>query len=213
MADRSSARATPTRNAPRPVQRAAPDPRAAGKKSKTKPADAAVLDQMLPVRAGSKKRKTIVGEERTAGEEAAPDAAPDAEPAVAGTPNRHLTIQTIDKMNFPSLMVKFVLAHKLQWAELDPVTNLILMLRTGEYGLGADLRSRRRRPSVHAALQAIFGTDNDDEVVRVFELNRSSLLPSIRILRQCTLRELSAMRDNGLRLPERLLRGATPERR
>ena len=67
---------------------------------------------MLPVGAGSKKRKTIVDDERTAREEAATDAAPDAAPAVAETPNSHLSIQ-IDKMNFPSLMAKFLLAHKL----------------------------------------------------------------------------------------------------
>ena len=137
----------------------------------------------------------------------------------------HAAVQILDKTNAVALMIKFCIAHDILWCELDPVTSAILMLSTGAYGLGLgwiasahggrldQLRfasfMRMMTNGMLAACsflisQALFGTNSDDESVRVFALNRSPLLPSLQQLRRMTLDEIKGLRGSHMAVPRRL---------
>ena len=120
----------------------------------------------------------------------------------------HCAIELLEKSDTPSKLLKFTVNHGLAWLQMDPVTIIALMLSTGAFMLGTSwiasahggkldvlrfscmlrIMGNGRLAGCRPLLnQALFGQYPDEENVHVHSLGRSSLLPTLFMLRSMTL--------------------------
>jgi hypothetical protein len=137
----------------------------------------------------------------------------------------HAAMEIITKTNAPMVLLKFNEAHGIQYLMLDPITNIIIMLSTGAYGLGTDFISSqyggvidptRFGSFMHIARNGllavcrtflcyiIHGQPSDDKLLQLMSTSRSTLLPPLQQLARMSLDELKTLETNGMEVPRRL---------
>ena len=137
----------------------------------------------------------------------------------------HAAMEIITKTNWVMTLLKFNEVHGIQYLQLDPITNSMIMLSTGAYGFGTDwvssqygncLDQGRSSSFMHIARNGLlgqcrslltqiwYGQANDMASMRNMSTTRPAYLPSLEICARMSLDELKNLEKNNMQIPKRL---------